>query len=304
MLVSQSPQYSIFNKGIDFDDSNIVERLVRRCVLHIFSKTRSYGILKTRLDNFSHVSKQWNLVVNSIKVLLFNEGILRIKNCDEKILTDYLHKYSYVSHLRLWQFPPDKIIEISSKFPHIVITHINIKDNEFSKISNLNLTALDLTGCKSITKGYEALSKLTKLQSLVLFNNNFGDDAIKKIEPLINLKVLDLSHCMFTDEGFAHCKNLINLTALDLSYCKHLTDKSICNIVQLTNLTDLSLKGLSVTDGGIICLSRLINITSLDLLHVKKPSANSINNLTKLPSLLFLRINYSPMIDRLNGLYD
>ncbi len=93
----------------------------------------------------------------------------------------------------------------------------------------------------------------------------FGDDGVKHLGKLKNLKQLNLAGCeRVTDAGLASLKELTNLETLVIGFTK-ISDAGLTNLKDMTKLKDLTLNGLPLTEKGLAHLSGLAKLQWLDL---------------------------------------
>jgi len=109
------------------------------------------------------------------------------------------------------------------------------------------------TDSKSITSaGWVHLAGLTKLDDLFLSETNFGDDDMRALEDMKNLKSLGLNKTRITDNGMPSLAGLTKLRDLGLDGTR-ITDKgmeALTGMSELENLfvgmTEVTAKGLAV----------------------------------------------------------
>lgn len=104
--------------------------------------------------------------------------------------------------------------------------------------------------------GLEGLSTFPNLTSLHILNcPDVTDVGLKYIEPLSNLRRLDLRGSAITDQGLAHISDLKELRELSLKRTA-ISDDGLSHLYELANLEWLSLSNTSVTDDAIKALRK------------------------------------------------
>ncbi|MCB9923288.1 MAG: hypothetical protein H6822_13985 [Planctomycetaceae bacterium] len=112
---------------------------------------------------------------------------------------------------------------------------------------------------------------------------DFGDDNLRHIEHLPELRELWLWDTRVTDRGLLHLRSLRHVKLLNLSSTA-VTDQGLQNIAALRSLRHLSLDRTSVTDAGLVHLSRLGQLEYLSLEHTRISDAG-LHNLASLTAL-------------------
>ena len=98
----------------------------------------------------------------------------------------------------------------------------------------------------------------------VNFSSEQGDDVLKHLNKLANLKVLQLSGTQVSDAGLKHLSSLTQLTILGLE-ATQVTDAGLKHLNELANLRWLQLSGTQVSDAGLKHLNGLTNLEWLSL---------------------------------------
>lgn len=93
---------------------------------------------------------------------------------------------------------------------------------------------------------------------------HIGDDDLKAIEGLTELKTLILSHTQVTGAALKHIEGLTQLRSL-LLHDTRVTDAGLGHIKDLVHLRDLTLDDTQVTDAGLKQLGRLVELKRLGL---------------------------------------
>src|SRR5687768_3571529 len=121
-------------------------------------------------------------------------------------------------------------------------------------------------------EGIKRLTPLTQLKHLRLNNTTIKDP--KCFEGLVNLESLDLGDAYVLDHSLAPLAKMRNLRRLNLLGTL-ITDEGLKHLSGLTALEDLDLYGVKVTDSGIEHLSRLKKLRRLNLLGAQISDASA-----------------------------
>ena len=137
-------------------------------------------------------------------------------------------------------------------------------------------------------EGVKRLTPLTQLKDLRLNNTTIKDP--KCFEGLINLESLDLGDAYVLDHSLAPLAKMKNLRRLNLLGTL-VTDEGLKHLSGLTELEDLDLYGVKVTDSGIEHLSKLKKLRRLNLLgaQISDASAGILSGLKELRELNLYR---------------
>src|SRR5215217_5047088 len=116
---------------------------------------------------------------------------------------------------------------------------------------------------------------------------DIGDEGVKRLTPLTQLKDLRLNNTTIKDPKCF--EGLVNLESLDLGDA-YVLDHSLAPVTKMTRLRRLNLLGTLVTDEGLKHLSSLIELEDLDLYGVKLTDSGieHLGNLKKLRRLNLL----------------
>ncbi len=144
-----------------------------------------------------------------------------------------------------------------------------------------------------------------------------GDDALKFLEPRMELQRLKLDRARISEQGFAHVGRLTGLRwlqALDvplndgsmqtivklqqlelLNLSKNaITDAGLAQVATLKNLVSLRLERMPITDVALRSLEQLDTLKGLELKHLPITNAG-LKHVESLPRLLVLQIKYCPI---------
>ncbi len=149
-------------------------------------------------------------------------------------------------------------------------------------------------------------------------NEKFGDNEMRLLKPLKNVKTLQLQSTKITDEGLKELKGL-QITALllydnqitdvglkELRDHKNLynlylgktkiTDNGLTELVGLQNLGQLDLGGSQITDKGLKTISELKNLGELNLSSTRISDAG-LQELSNLPKLEYILLKNTQITD-------
>jgi internalin A len=131
-----------------------------------------------------------------------------------------------------------------------------------------------------------SLSELSKLRSLNIGGNGFGENGAKELAALTNLTSLHLSSNGIGVEGAKALAALTNLTSLNLDN-NSIGVEGAKALAALTNLTSLNLDNNSIGVEGAKALAALANLNTLDLSHngIGDQGAKALAALANLTSL-------------------
>jgi internalin A len=122
-----------------------------------------------------------------------------------------------------------------------------------------------------------------------------GDDALKNLDVLTELKVLVLNHTKVTDAGLKHINGLTQLHSLILEDIR-VTDAGLDYIKPLEQLEYLSLSSTQVTDAGLKHISGLVKLHSLSLddIPITDEGLRQLKGLKELTILAILNSKVTP----------
>ena len=169
-----------------------------------------------------------------------------------------------------------------------------------------NLNTITLSANRTIDKGFgigdeavKVLAKLPQLKELTANHTKITDKGLKLLAKNPSLRRLSLSDTQITDEGISELANT-NLEALYIGRSvsmrriadepRSITDKSLQAIGTLDELQQLSLTGTHTSDEGLKQIANLPKLTSLTLDDTLVTNAG-IQQLGGLEELKFLRIS-------------
>lgn len=128
------------------------------------------------------------------------------------------------------------------------------------------------------------LLPLENLKWLNLYSSNIGDESLKLLKHFPKLESVPMGSTNVTDEGLKHLAGLTQLEYLGLR-ANNVTDAGLVHLTKLTNLTGLTLQETKVTDAGLV---HLMNMAKLDQLRLQTTAITDVG-LEKLYPLKALR---------------
>src|SRR5947208_8341877 len=121
-------------------------------------------------------------------------------------------------------------------------------------------------------EGVKRLAPLTQLKHLRLNNTTIKDPAC--FQALVNLESLDLGDSYVLDDSLSPLANMKDLRRLNLLGTL-VTDEGLKHLRELTRLEDLDLYGVRVTDSGVSHLRKLTALRRLNLLGAQITDASA-----------------------------
>jgi hypothetical protein len=163
------------------------------------------------------------------------------------------------------------------------------------------------------------VTRLARLQSLVIDGGQVTDDGIAHLRSMTHLHSLILDRVQITDNGLAHLKGLTQLGSLGLGWTKitdrgleslkawtklfslgltetRITDAGLVHVAGLSKLHDLHLNGTRITDAGLEHLKALHLLTSLRLKDTQVGDSG-LAHLRVLPKLAILELDRTNVTD-------
>lgn len=160
------------------------------------------------------------------------------------------------------------------------------------------------TGNRSSSKIGDAIVEVQKLGGRATFDEDvpskpiyavdfsdtqIGDDALKNVEGMTELKTLILAHTQVTDAGLRNIVRLNQLQTLLLDGTQ-ITDAGLDHIMGLAHLERLSLDNTQVTDSGLKQIGEIAGLKSLSLddTRITDKGLKHLNGLKQLQKLYTL----------------
>ena len=137
-------------------------------------------------------------------------------------------------------------------------------------------------------EGVKRLAPLTQLKHLRLNNTTIKDP--KCFEALVNLESLDLGDSYVVNDSLAPLAQMKSLKHLNLLGTL-VTDDGLKYLEDLTSMEDLDLYGVKITDAGVAYLEKMSRLRRLNLLgsQVTDSSAEILSQMTELRELNLYR---------------
>ena len=186
-----------------------------------------------------------------------------------------------------------KQLEPLSKLTHV--RELYVPARVWSPVSDVKAPFADESfqyyqGMKELEKFHAGLTTLAWL--------DIGDEGVKRLTPLTQLKDLRLNNTTIKDPNCF--EGLINLESLDLGDA-YVLDHSLTPLAKMKNLRRLNLLGTLITDEGLKHLSGLTELEDLDLYGVKVTDSG-IEHLSKLKKLRRLNLLGAQISDASAGI--
>jgi hypothetical protein len=131
-------------------------------------------------------------------------------------------------------------------------------------VPGLRVLQLDQADNKLTDAGMAEIAKLTQLEHLRIRGGSIGDDGLKEICEMPNLKILNLPQGKFTDAGLAQLKALPKLQMLRIG-SPNVTDSGIAAFKEFPSLRQVHLIEIPITDRGLADLASIPKLESLYL---------------------------------------
>jgi len=149
----------------------------------------------------------------------------------------------------------------------VLIESTPLSDQELALIQDvpgLRVLQLDHADNKLTDAGMTEIAKLTQLRHLRIRGGNIGDEGLKTLSTMPNLRMLNLPQGKFTDAGLAQLKQMPRLDSLRIGSPK-VTDEGVATLKDFPNLRSIHLIDIPITDRG---LADLQSIPKLDSLYL------------------------------------
>ena len=149
----------------------------------------------------------------------------------------------------------------------ILIESTPLSDQDLALIRyvpGLRVLQLDHADNKLTDAGMVEIAKLTQIEHLRIRGGSIGDDGLKALATMPNLKALNIPQGKFTDAGLAHLKELPKLEMLRIG-SPNVTDKGIAELNDFPSLSRVHLIDIPITDRGLADLQAIPKLESLYL---------------------------------------
>lgn len=134
----------------------------------------------------------------------------------------------------------------------------------FTNVPGLRILQLDHAENNLSGAGMAEIAKLTQLEHLRIRGSSIGDDGLKALSTMPNLRVLNLPQGKFTDAGLAQLKLLPKLQMLRIG-SPQVTDEGIATLKDFPSLRRVHLIDIPITDRGLADLQSIPKLESLYL---------------------------------------
>jgi|GEM_PF-444391 len=154
-----------------------------------------------------------------------------------------------------------------------------------------NLRLLNLQRTSYMTDDALAvIAKMPSIQYLEVLYNNIGNDALKHIGQMKQLRSLDIRGCVYiNNEGLEHITGLNNLRALRLRQTV-LGDEGLQKLAALPNLINLWIEDALISDDGLAVLPKLANLEDLTIFRCSNVTDEGLKHLKPLQKLRQLNL--------------
>ena len=172
-----------------------------------------------------------------------------------------------------------------------------VNDDVIQHIANLNLTTLDVGGCKVTDAAMETIATLKKLKDLGLYNLPISDQGFAILTACTQLEKLNLRATKITDDALIQSlPNFKLLKSLEISETK-IGDPAIPAIALLANLTDLNLWLTQTSDAGVEQLA-VVKLQRLNLDNIPELTDRAAVAASKISTLQFLHMGKTSITDK------
>ena len=131
-------------------------------------------------------------------------------------------------------------------------------------VPGLRVLQLDHADNKLTDAGMTEIAKLSQLEHLRIRGGNIGDEGLKTLSRMPNLRMLNLPQGKFTDSGLAQLKQMLRLDSLRIGSPK-VTDEGIAALNDFPSLRSVHLIDIPITDRGLADLQTIPKLDSLYL---------------------------------------
>ena len=142
-----------------------------------------------------------------------------------------------------------------SKLRHVHLSWTQITDTGLAAVQDLRLDILHLTGTRVTDRGMSQLAKHPSLTDLYLGQTRIGNESLKHLVSIPQLRYLAIDHNSITDDGLRFLHESETLTGLHLEKTK-VTDAGLVHLASIRSLKSLVLNETEVTKSGVESLSK------------------------------------------------
>jgi Leucine-rich repeat (LRR) protein len=153
----------------------------------------------------------------------------------------------------------------SGQTDEIIVEKRPVSDADLSVLSNLpNVTTLilDHSDNRITDVGLSTIARLSSLTHLRIRGGDLGDDGLKSLATVKNLRIINLPHTHVTDAGLAALEELPQLEQLRIGSPK-ITDAGIQRLANFPALLRVHLVDVPVTDAGLEAFQKMPRLESL-----------------------------------------
>jgi hypothetical protein len=142
--------------------------------------------------------------------------------------------------------------EILNRYRNQVLDKMQQAGARF-QFSDNKARAVYLNGVEDLKAVLPLLREFPELEEVSVETKKFGDDEMKYLLPLKNLRWLNLYTSNIGDEGLKHLKNFPKLESIPMGSTR-VTDEGLKHLADLTQLEYVGLRANNVTDAGLVHL--------------------------------------------------
>lgn len=146
-----------------------------------------------------------------------------------------------------------------------------------------SLVSLRVLNARIFGRGFDALSRLTRLRELVASNTDLDDQSLTVCKAWRQLNRIDLSGTRVEGCGLSHLTGLTRLREINLSHTA-ISDRTIGNVLALKTLNALFLDGTEITDAA---MAQLVELSELRTLSLRETAVTEkgLHSLVRLENL-------------------
>lgn len=136
--------------------------------------------------------------------------------------------------------------------------------DQLTDVAGLRILQLDDLNNRLTDAGMAKIAKLDGLEHLRIRGGAIGDEGLKSLSTMPNLRGFNLPQGRFTNAGIAQLKSLPKLQMLRIG-SPHVTDEGIAHFKNFPSLARVHLIDIPITDRGLADLQSLPKLESLYL---------------------------------------
>lgn len=213
---------------------------------------------------------------------------------------------NYVLGLRFFHYGLDELDTWIKGIPHpddVVSLDLNgpVDDAGMAALRAFpNLTYLEVDTAEGVTnKGLAHLVSLAKLSTLHFpWATGITDEGMAYLRALPELAGLLLHWAGVSDAALRYLESLTKLEVLELRECKHISGSGLLHLRAAPNLVMLDLAGASkFNDTGVQAIGLCTGLTKIDLSRCPQITRQGIVHLRNLLNLTYLDLSRNPLVD-------